>query len=662
MKPHRLAALALAAFASACGTTEDPVKDPAPTEYRRPPELAEIRDLEDRRVYDQTLYRHLKHADPVVRRRALVALGRVGHPSTVPQVAAALEDPDRTIIEEAAFALGLIGSPEAFDHLQPLLDSREPDLRAVALEAVGRLGEPRFAPYATAKVKDGSSAVRREVATALMRMNEKATSEEAQARMKEAVASLRPLLRDPDAAVRWRTAYALARMDASPLADALETGATDPDPLMRAFSARALGKVKEQPAATFVRLSRDADERVVYEAVNALASRDGEEVIAALNEAAMRGEHHSVARAVEILGEKKQAEAAVFKAARRHPDATVRAAAVVASARTRMRDDFEEVKKALADAHVLVRRAAVRALVVIGGDGARRELAAVFDGTDRRMQAAVLEAYEGDPKMAAERRLELDVLLRAGLRADDIAVRGTAVGLLEGRTEPEWENPLIEAYGRSSGREMYEIREMILKQLEAMKAGAGVAEEGLKDAEYAVRAQAAKTLAAATGRAVAVPEPPVEAREAGRVDEFVSDPVVKLETTCGDIRIRLFPEAAPGHVTSFVRLVKKGFFDGKTWHRVVPNFVIQGGDPRGDGWGDAGFTLRDEISRLRFEAGTVGMAKAGKDTGSCQLFITHVPTPHLDGRYTIFGRVVEGMDVVRTIEVGDTIVKASLDR
>jgi peptidyl-prolyl cis-trans isomerase B (cyclophilin B) len=104
--------------------------------------------------------------------------------------------------------------------------------------------------------------------------------------------------------------------------------------------------------------------------------------------------------------------------------------------------------------------------------------------------------------------------------------------------------------------------------------------------------------------------------------------------------------------------VSSGLYDGSTWHRVVSDFVIQGGDPRGSGWGDAGFSLRDEINPLRFKRGAVGMSNAGKDTGGCQLFITPVPAPHLDGRYTVFGRVTRGLDVVDRIEPGDRILKA----
>jgi cyclophilin family peptidyl-prolyl cis-trans isomerase len=136
-------------------------------------------------------------------------------------------------------------------------------------------------------------------------------------------------------------------------------------------------------------------------------------------------------------------------------------------------------------------------------------------------------------------------------------------------------------------------------------------------------------------------------------------PNVVVETNRGRMEIQLFPDAAPFHVANFLGLVDDGFYDGLPWHRVVSNFVIQGGDPEGTGWGGPGWSVPDEISRRKYRRGTVGMPKAGKDTGGCQMFITHLPTPHLDGNYTVFGQVVRGLDVIDAIEVGDIIVRAS---
>jgi peptidyl-prolyl cis-trans isomerase B (cyclophilin B) len=110
----------------------------------------------------------------------------------------------------------------------------------------------------------------------------------------------------------------------------------------------------------------------------------------------------------------------------------------------------------------------------------------------------------------------------------------------------------------------------------------------------------------------------------------------------------------PRTVGNFLRLVDAGFYRDTLFHRVVPAFVVQGGCPRGDGWGDAGETIPCEYGPLRYDRpGILGMAHAGKDTGGSQFFITHVPVPRLDGRYTAFGRVVGGMDVVEKIVRGD---------
>ena len=133
-----------------------------------------------------------------------------------------------------------------------------------------------------------------------------------------------------------------------------------------------------------------------------------------------------------------------------------------------------------------------------------------------------------------------------------------------------------------------------------------------------------------------------------------------VTTTKGKIVFELLVEEAPGTVANFVQLVKDGFYNGKTFHRIVPAFVAQGGCPRGDGYGSTPDVIRSEWPELHYEAGMVGMASAGKDTESCQWFITHCYTPHLDGRYTIFAKVVEGMGEVQQTEMGDVIKKIEL--
>jgi cyclophilin family peptidyl-prolyl cis-trans isomerase len=127
----------------------------------------------------------------------------------------------------------------------------------------------------------------------------------------------------------------------------------------------------------------------------------------------------------------------------------------------------------------------------------------------------------------------------------------------------------------------------------------------------------------------------------------------RIVTTKGEIIIATNVNECPGSSLAFDSLVTAGYYNGKAFHRLVPNFVVQGGCPRGDGYGGMHWTLRTEIGRTPFTRGSVGLASAGRDTESCQFFITHSAAPHLDGRYTRFGEVVSGMDVVWSQQVGD---------
>ncbi len=134
-------------------------------------------------------------------------------------------------------------------------------------------------------------------------------------------------------------------------------------------------------------------------------------------------------------------------------------------------------------------------------------------------------------------------------------------------------------------------------------------------------------------------------------------PRAYIDTSKGAIEIALAVLDAPITTHNFARLAERGFFNGLRIHRVVPDFVVQDGDPRGDGNGGPGYTIRDELNDLPYLRGTVGMALSGPDTGGSQWFIAHSPQPHLDARYTVFGHVVAGMDVVDKLTQDDTIVR-----
>ncbi|HET9234339.1 MAG TPA: peptidylprolyl isomerase, partial [Candidatus Eisenbacteria bacterium] len=154
-----------------------------------------------------------------------------------------------------------------------------------------------------------------------------------------------------------------------------------------------------------------------------------------------------------------------------------------------------------------------------------------------------------------------------------------------------------------------------------------------------------------------VPNAPMASYDDPTLTAPPTSPHVFIETAKGTIEFELAVLDAPQTARSFVTLARKGFFNGLQVHRVVPNFVMQDGDPRGDGEGGPGYTLRDELTERPYLRGTVGMALARRDDGGSQFFITHSPQPHLDGRYPAIGHVVNGMDVVDRIQVGDTIVR-----
>jgi peptidyl-prolyl cis-trans isomerase B (cyclophilin B) len=135
-----------------------------------------------------------------------------------------------------------------------------------------------------------------------------------------------------------------------------------------------------------------------------------------------------------------------------------------------------------------------------------------------------------------------------------------------------------------------------------------------------------------------------------------------METTRGTIELELYPQHTPKTVNNFVFLAREGFYDGVTFHRVIDDFMIQGGDPTGTGRGGPGYQFEDEFTpQLRHETGVISMANAGPNTNGSQFFITHAPQPHLDDRHTVFGKVVDGQDVVDAIQQGDVIQQVTVE-
>jgi cyclophilin family peptidyl-prolyl cis-trans isomerase len=222
---------------------------------------------------------------------------------------------------------------------------------------------------------------------------------------------------------------------------------------------------------------------------------------------------------------------------------------------------------------------------------------------------------------------------------------------------------LADAYRRAANEDSYTARAAALGALARLDPAAArpVLMEALKDRDWAVRVRALALLKeqkvtgqdevirpATVGRSVTDPE----------WQTVVSprfSPRALIDTDKGTIELELAVIDAPLTVANFMALARKGFFRNNAIHRLVPDFVVQAGDPRGDGEGGPGYTIRDELNELPYLQGTVGMALDWEDTGGSQFFITHSPQPHLDARYTVFGRVVNGMDVVDRLAQWDVI-------
>jgi cyclophilin family peptidyl-prolyl cis-trans isomerase/HEAT repeat protein len=295
----------------------------------------------------------------------------------------------------------------------------------------------------------------------------------------------------------------------------------------------------------------------------------------------------------------------------------------------------DELQRLLKDKNARVRAAAVSYLSKKGGDGREAWLAAALADSDPAVRGAALEA---------------------------------SAPILDGPSSSSSQGSLSHAWARAFGASFREKEpDFVVSALDAAAARKSGGKELLlahaDDADAVAREKARRLLVERFGAAAEDFEPvPVRTRfapadyEAFARTALASLLSAEVTTARGSFWIELDAEEAPLTVLNFVALARKGFFDRGAIHRVVPDFVIQGGDPRGDGTGGPGWAIRDEINPLRYGRGVVGMALGGPDTGGSQWFVTLSPQPHLDGGYTVFGRVTAGMEVVDRIEQDDALV------
>jgi cyclophilin family peptidyl-prolyl cis-trans isomerase/HEAT repeat protein len=653
---------------------------PAPVStLSRVEKMTRVLALEDQRsLGGSELERLLRDPDAGVRRRAALAAGRIGDPAVAPTLVELMNDQEQQVRQMAAFALGLVGDSVAVERLIASLKDASPLVRARAAEALGRIGDARAGAPIADMVR---AALPPDAPLVSVRGDDPNRVDDpwfeprlglfALAALKDARAAESLLLSAGKPRFDWWAAtWTAMRLESPALLPALTAAAASTDALARAFAARGLGALKDAGSVPLlVKLTRDADRTVAVHALRALAQIGDaratpaaaalldasdpalvEEALKAL--AALPGDRGLRPRVVALVGQR---------------EAAVRAAALQALARTDP-GDFPLVLSGLdPDPEPRVRVAQAQALTSIGDETAANILAAMLKEDDPRVLPGLLGAWR------QARGAEALPVLRAQLEHADDSVRAAAADELAALAAQGEGARLAAAWRRSLGDADPGARLSIVDALATQKdegAAGALREVAASDPVRVVRARAAAALRA---RGVEAPDPGPEISSLAPLDyraamapyapaagAAVWSPRAILHTSKGRVELHLDVIETPLTTRNFIDLARRGFYDGLTFHRVVPGFVAQGGDPRGDGSGGPGYTLRCELSQQPYGRGAVGMALSGKDTGASQFFITLTPTPHLDGRYALFGHVAQGMDVVDSLRPGDAVLRVDI--
>jgi len=709
-------AAAIACLLAACPAKPPEAPAPAPVatsdaalrlriaraEARRGGGLAELVELAARGAPDE-------------RRLALRALGRIGGARALEALRGALADPDAGVVAAAAGALGLAAALDEHDaetaaaltaalrEALPRAGERAP----IVLEALGRAGDASAQPLLAAEL-GGPPARAAAAAIALGRHGRRKIALAPEAREALAAAT-----RHADAAVRYAAVWALgrehfpdaARADASAAAAELGARLDDAAPEIRAQAIAALTRRRRVEAAWQALEGKlaDPDWRVAVEAVRALT---GDQSDGLMRAAAARG---LAVRAGKLVRDEREAQVVIeglrgllasAEPERRPEDAreitSIAASLQKLAAGSTLPPLTLGWIDCLAQA-VLARRTAPVDLGAVAACGQRR----LPDHLRLPLLAELIKAKASSP---AARRAALDALLShadvrvraAGIgalaalwpdgdAADHRALIATLVGAI-GASDPILAGAAVDAapaiydligggdhealdaavIGRAARERDVELGASLLELIGKRKLAAGAAACRTGLGGHPVLARAAAACLSALGEAAApspaVPEaaaPPVDvAAVIGRAVRW------KLVTSRGPVTIELRPDAAPWAVATIVALTRKGYYDNLELHRVVPDFVVQGGDPTQSGWGGPGFVIPAEPSdgtESGFIAGGVGIADAGRDSGGSQWFVMHARAAHLDGRYTWIGRVVEGQKSADALLIGDRVQQATVE-
>lgn len=697
MKPGSAAAISGVLFSclifSACGSHRL-----EPDEIERNRLFAAILEREDRRTLgdDGLLKSNLEKSPyPEVREWSARALGRIGSPYALPWLYEALRSPYAAVRASSAFAIGKIEDrgalkqenrrpdPRAVRELETLLADTSVSVQMRSLEALGRCGSSAEALKISDRLKawryDGTPEGREFLdagITALTRLAEPRT-----------FSTLEKLAELEDPEIQWRALNALIRVGDRRARPHFIRLLESNNAAVRFYAARGLGICADPalarllvpllPPAEAGRAPNPVAIRIA--ALQSLARLRNRETIPAIKEALFAvpispkdpDQVNFAIQAAATLGIIGDPAAETVLLPLLRESGPVANSAVIALGRL-LRQTPERFFDAVRDFSIAEPPAArswAIALGELGGERAIAELkAALMRAADERSSHADLLALPAVLEAITRAGVSnLGMILMPYLTSHDGVVVRAA---LKGYTPPPGSRapwmPILEAYGIFSAGRDVETKVALMDRLEpwiqAPEVQAAL-RSMLQDRERNARIAAGRLLRAAG--ATDIPDDPGPAvtgltlqtysmAAADRKDRTL----VILETARGDIEIELHMEDAPLTSANFIWLVKRGFFDGLTFMRVVPNFVVQSGDPRNDQEGGPGYSIRCETNGHPFRRGAVGMALAGKDTGGSQFFIATAPQPHLDGEYTCFGQVVGGMPVVDRLIPGDRIVRA----
>lgn len=645
--------------------------------------------LEDARsLGDGELAALLQHKLPEVRYRAALAIGRIGDKRGTAALLQALEAATTNRLRLiTVFALGEMEDAVAAPALLKLLTQpmTAVEVRARAAEALGKIAslQPNAEALGAARIEQinqaliaqlpttktaltpGTKLLASLTITALMRV-----------RLPSSVEPLTQQLTARDADLRAEAGNALFRLrhpldSAGP---ALLATLTDRAVNVRANSARALGLSKAASAfEPLVKLLHDPSELVQVSAMRGLASladRRGVTPLLSCGETLLaqysRAKTHGNTRPPQINLLLELATAlGTFKDESVVPFLQQLRTATGAGAYTEIETELVKFGDSafwtgLDDSTPREWRhtaTLAQAFAELGSTRARTRLLTLWEQAEQgKLEARVLPALLRS--LARIKWEGVQAAARRQLAHKESTVRATAANLL---TEINDENfqALSNALAQAKADTSSEARLALVNALGKYKTpqAVGLLKTALADADPRVRRAATNALRQAgeliPSEVAAPPHAPAYYDRVRRLQQ--QQVMVTMHTSKGVIQIAMLADDAPMTVDNFIELARQKYFDGIIFHRIVPNFVVQGGDPRGDGGGGPGYQIRCEINPRSYQRGTVGMALSGKDTGGSQFFFCHAPQPHLDGGYTVFGQVIAGLEVIDQLARGDVI-------